>query len=142
MAFTDDELAYLQSQRLNRLATVDLDEQPAVVLVGFEYDGTYFSIRGMDPVRTRKFRDVAAGRTKVALVIDDLASIDPWAPRYLKVDGTAELVERHGQFGNPHSIRITPTTSWSFNLDGQGFSHDRPVVVHRTNHLAPTDSED
>lgn len=141
MAFTDEELAYLKSQRLTRLATVDLDDQPDVVPVGFEYDGTYFYIGGMDPVRTRKFRNVAAGRTKVALVIDDLASIDPWAPRYLKVYGTAELVERPGQFGNPHYIRITPTTSWSFNLDGQGFSHDRPVVVHRTIHASPTDPE-
>jgi pyridoxamine 5'-phosphate oxidase family protein len=142
MAFTDDELADLNSQRLARLATVDLDEQPDVVPVGFEYDGTLLRHwrNGPDPHAQVPRR--RGGRTKVAFVINDLASVDPWAPRYLKVDGTAELVERHGQFGNLHDIRITPTTSWSFNLDGQGFSHDRPVVVHRTNHPAPTDSED
>ncbi|MBE1582124.1 hypothetical protein H4W80_000382 [Nonomuraea angiospora] len=34
-------------------------------------------------------------------------------------------------------MRITPTVSWSFNLEGQPFSHDREVTVRRTVH--PTD---
>ena len=46
MAFTEDEVAYLKSQPLARLATVDADGQPDVVPVGFEFDGTYFYVGG------------------------------------------------------------------------------------------------
>jgi pyridoxamine 5'-phosphate oxidase family protein len=83
MACSDEELAYLRSQRLARLATVAPDGQPDVVPVGFEFDGTHIYVGGMDPVKTRKYRNVEAGNTKVALVIDDLVSVDPWSPRYL-----------------------------------------------------------
>ena len=54
---------------------------------------------------------------KVALVIDDLASVQPWAPRYLRVYGTAELVHRGGQ--NDRIMKITPIESWSMNLSGR-----------------------
>jgi hypothetical protein len=33
-------------------------------------------------------------------------------------------------------MRITPTVSWSFNLDGRSFTHDREVVPRRTVHHA------
>lgn len=124
MAFTDDEVRYLRSQRLARLATVDPGGQPDVAPVGFEFDGTHFWVGGMDPARTRKFRNVAAGNTQVALVIDDLVSVDPWTPRFLRVYGTAELVERDGRFGSAPYMRITPAISWSWNLDGQPFGDD------------------
>jgi len=61
-------------------------------------------------------------------------STQPWTPRYLRIYGTAELVERQGQFGLAPSMRITPTISWSWNLEGRPFSHDREVVEHRTVH--------
>jgi pyridoxamine 5'-phosphate oxidase family protein len=83
------------------------------------------------------FRNVQAGNAKVALVVDDLVSTNPWTPRYLRVYGTAEIVERQGQFGSAPYLRITPTTSWSFNLDGGGFSHDRETVIQRTVHDRP-----
>jgi pyridoxamine 5'-phosphate oxidase family protein len=137
MAFTDEELTYLQSQRLARIATVAPDGQPDVAPVGFEFDGTYLYVGGMDLARTRKFLNVEAGNPKVALVVDDLVSTQPWTPRYLRVYGTAELVERQGQFGAAPYMRITPIISWSWNLEGLPFSHDREVVVHRTVHEAP-----
>jgi hypothetical protein len=31
----------------------------------------------------------------------------------------------------------SPTISWSFNLEGSGFGHDREIVVNRTVHSAP-----
>jgi nitroimidazol reductase NimA-like FMN-containing flavoprotein (pyridoxamine 5'-phosphate oxidase superfamily) len=37
-SFTPDEIAYLQSQRLGRLATVGPDGQPHVVPVSFRYN--------------------------------------------------------------------------------------------------------
>ena len=89
-----DEVAYLKSQPLARLATVDADGQPDVVPVGFEFDGTYLYVGDRAPERTRKFLNVKAGQAKVALVVDDLVSTDPWTPRFLRVYGTAELTER------------------------------------------------
>ena len=73
---------------------------------------------------------------EVALVVDDLVSTDPWTPRFLRVYGTAELIERPGQFGPGAYMRITPDISWSFNLEGRPFGHDRPAggprrTVHR-----------
>ncbi len=136
MSFSEEEVAYLRSQRLARIATVGTDGQPDVVPVGFEFDGTHLYVGGMDPARTRKFRNVAAGNTKVALVVDDLVSTSPWTPRYLRIYGTAELVQRRGQFGDAPYMRITPTVSWSFNLSGQPFTHDREVNVRRTVHTA------
>ena len=124
MAFTEDEAAYLKSQPLARLATVDADGQPDVVPVGFEFDGTYFYVGGRAPERTRKFLNVKAGQAKVALVVDDLVSTDPWTPRFLRVYGTAELTElteRPGRFGAGPYLRITPEISWSWNLDGRPY---------------------
>jgi pyridoxamine 5'-phosphate oxidase family protein len=134
--FSGEETAYLRSQRLARIATVSAGGQPDVVPVGFEFDGTYVYVGGIDPARTRKFRNVRAGNTKVALVIDDLVSANPWTPRYLRIYGNAELTERQGQFGPGGYLRITPTISWSFNLEGLPFTHDREVNVRRTVHQA------
>jgi pyridoxamine 5'-phosphate oxidase family protein len=107
-----------------------------VVPVGFEFDGTHVYVGGLNPARTRKFRNVQAGNTRVALVVDDLASVRPWSPRYLRIFGTAKLVERRGQFEQGPYMQITPTISWSFNLDGRSFTHDRKVVPRRTVHHA------
>ena len=124
MAFTEDEVAYLKSQPLARIATVGADDQPDVAPVGFEYDGTYLWVGGRAPERTRKFLNVQAGHAKVALVIDDLVSTSPWTPRFLRVYGTAELIERPGQFGPGMYLRITPEISWSWNLEGRPFGDD------------------
>ena len=35
-------------------------------------------------------------KNKVAVVIDDLKSIDPWDPRGVKIYGTADVVTRQG----------------------------------------------
>lgn len=78
-----------------------------------------------------------AGHDRVALVIDDLVSTDPWSPRFLRVYGTAEVVERDGMFGPSVYLRITPTTSWSWHLDGHPISHDDSFAPHRTVHTSP-----
>jgi pyridoxamine 5'-phosphate oxidase family protein len=126
MSFTEEEIAYLRSQPVARIATVSPDGQPDVSPVGYEFDGTYFYVGGHDPAKTRKFRYVEAGNTRVALVIDDLVSTNPWTPRFLRVYGTAEIVERQGQLGPGPYLRITPTTSWSINLQGRPFTPDDP----------------
>lgn len=123
MSFTDDEAAYLRSQPLGRLSTVSKDGQPDVVPVGYDFDGTYFYVSGHgDTVKTRKFRNVLGGNPKIALVVDDLVSTSPWTPRFLRIYGTADVVERDGYVGPGPYLRITPTISWSWNLDGRPFT--------------------
>jgi pyridoxamine 5'-phosphate oxidase family protein len=69
---------------------------------------------------TRKFRNIVAGNRKIALVFDDLVSFDPFVARSLRVYGVAdEPIERVGMMGPGIYARITPTVSWSWNLDGK-----------------------
>ncbi len=115
--FTEKEIAYLKSQPLARIATVSLDAQPDVAPVGFEFDGRYFYVGGHHFTRTRKYRNVQRASTKVALVVDDLVSVNPWSPRGIRIYGTAEIVERAGHVGPGMYLRITPTVSWSWNIE-------------------------
>jgi len=93
------------------------------VPLAFEFDGRGFWVGGVgDAVAgTRKFRNVAAGNDRVALVFDDLISIEPFAARCLRVYGRAgEPVERVSALVGPGLfMRITPTISWSWNLEGK-----------------------
>jgi pyridoxamine 5'-phosphate oxidase family protein len=121
MSFTDEEIEYLRSQSLGRLATLCEGEQPDVVPVAVEFDGTYLWVGGAASVLgTRKFRNVRAGRQKVAVVVDDLVSLDPFVARGLRIYGDAEEpFERVGMVGPGIFMRITPTVSWSWNLEGE-----------------------
>ncbi len=121
MSFTEEEIAYLRSQGLGRLATVGADGQPDVVPVAVEFDGTFFWVGGTPEVTgTRKFRNVAAGRAKVSVVIDDMESVEPFIARGIRIYGHAEQpFERVGMVGPGIYMRITPTTSWSWNLEGE-----------------------
>jgi pyridoxamine 5'-phosphate oxidase family protein len=139
MSFTEDEITYLRSQRLARISTVSANGQPDVVPVGYEFNGTHFYIGGINQTKTRKYTNVLAGNVKVALVIDDLVSADPYIPRYLRVYGTAKLVERRDHLGTGPHIRITPIISWSWNLDGRPFTYDRQDLPRRTVHEIATD---
>jgi pyridoxamine 5'-phosphate oxidase family protein len=122
MSFNDEEIAYLRSQPLARVATLGAEEQPDVVPLAFEFDGAYFWIGGAGPsvAATRKFRNVRAGRDKVALVIDDMVSLDPFIARGIRVYGRADQpVERTGLVGPGLYMRITPVISWSWNMAGK-----------------------
>ena len=121
MSFTEEEIAYLRSQGLGRLATVGADGQPDVVPVAVEFDGTFLWVGGSPEVTgTRKFRNVAAGRAKVSVVIDDMESVEPFIARGIRIYGHAEQpFERVGMVGPGIYMRITPTTSWSWNLEGE-----------------------
>jgi len=142
MTFTADEVAYLGSQPLARLATAGDEEQPDVSPVGFEFDGSVFWVGGRDLRATRKLRNVEAGRTKVALVVDDLVTTDPWTPRFLRVYGVAEVVERVGRFGPGTYLKITPMVSWSWNLAGRPVGEVYSQPPRRTRHGDPADSGD
>lgn len=141
MSFTPEEIAYLQSQPLARFATFSTEGQPDLVPVGFEFDGTHFWIGGPGPSfsRTRKIRNIAAGNRKVALVIDDLVSFDPFIARGVRVYGTAEPpVERVGMIGPGFYVRIAPTESWAWNMAGEPVG-DTWYPARRAVHRAPSD---
>lgn len=130
--FTEKEIAYLKSQMLARLATVSETGQPDAVAVGFEFDGQHFYIGGYDLPTTRKYKNVAAGHTQVALVIDDLASVNPWSPRGIRIYGVAEIVEHTGRMGPGEYLRITPSISWSGNIETPASKEKRAVnkIIH------------
>jgi pyridoxamine 5'-phosphate oxidase family protein len=124
--FTPQEIAYLQSQLLGRLATVGADGDPHVVPVGFRYNSDLdtIDIGGHGIAQSKKYRDIAlSGRA--AFVVDDLVSVDPWTPRMLAVRGQAEVLPSGGQaimpdFA-PELIRIFPTWIGSFGINASGF---------------------
>ena len=113
--FTEAELAYLQGgRRLARIATVGRDGTPHVVPVGmWSYNPEHetIDVTGRDFDRTKKFRDVA-NTGRAAIVIDDLASTDPWRPRAVEVRGHAEAIH------DPQPvIRIYPERVVSWGLE-------------------------
>ena len=110
--FTAAEIAYLQSQRIGRIATVGPDGQPHVVPIGFRYNPEQDSIDigGIAGFTQRKhYRDMARN-PKVAFVVDDLPSVDPWTIRGIEIRGEAEVLASGGQsimpFFGPDMIRI------------------------------------
>ena len=126
--FSQMEIEYLKSQRLARLATAadstqkQRSVQPDVVPVGFDFDGEYFYIGGMNLLKSTKFRNVLKN-DKVAIVIDDLKSIDPWDPRGIRIYGTADIVTRQGGYmentdhPSPQYIRVSPKKKWSWGVE-------------------------
>ncbi|MGQ0837508.1 PPOX class F420-dependent oxidoreductase [Actinokineospora sp.] len=120
MTFSQSELDYLATQPLGRLATVTPDGTVQVRPVGFfvNADLGTVDIGGHAMARTQKFRNVAAGST-VALVVDDLASVDPWTVRGVEIRGTAQALtgQRPPMPGfSAELIRITPLRVISWGL--------------------------
>lgn len=122
MIFTKAELDYLAAQHIGRLATVSPDGQVQNNPTNFFVDdGTGTIVIGGHALGTsKKFRNVQQGST-VAFVVDDLATIDPWAPRGIEIRGTAVALTDHEPplpYFSREIIRISPSKIISWNLDG------------------------
>ncbi len=119
---TAAQIEYLAGQRLGRIATTGADRKPHVVPTSFRYNqdlGT-IDVGGLHVATTKKYRDVQANPW-AAIVVDDLASTDPWSPRMLEVRGRAETVASGGAslgpgFGDAF-IRIYPEKVNSFGIE-------------------------
>ena len=111
-SFTEAELAYLQSQPLMRFATASPTGKPDVAPVIFEVDRDDIITAGFDITHTARYRNIQKN-PQATLVIDDLATIDPWSPRGIKIIGTASIEEA----GGSPRFRITPKViiSWAIN---------------------------
>jgi PPOX class F420-dependent enzyme/OxyR family protein len=109
--FRKHELVYMAGGRqLGRIATVGADGTPHVVPVAFIYNAVRdtVDVGGYELERTKKFRDVA--RTgRAAIVIDDLASTDPWHPRGIEIRGRGEAIALPTPLIRIHPERIV---SW------------------------------
>jgi pyridoxamine 5'-phosphate oxidase family protein len=125
--FTPAEIAYLQSQQLGRLATVGPDGQPHVVPMAFRYnpDHDTIDVGGYGISRSKKYRDAAAN-PRIAIVVDDVVSTDPWKVRMIEIRGEAELPPIGGQEIMPGFedtfIRIRPRRIVSFGIDSEGWA--------------------
>lgn len=131
--FTEKELGYLRSQPLGRIATVASDGQPDNAAVGFQVgDDGVITVSGMDMAGSRKGRNVFDGEERVAFIVDDLETVQPWKPRGIRIYGRAELLDAEGEPPHGGRLRITPEISWSWGIEpsapGAGF---RP---HRAEH--------
>ena len=129
MSFTAKEVAYLRSQRLGRLATVNDRGDPHNVPVTFALNTDLGTVditgRGMD--RSRKFRDVQR-QPAVSFVVDDVPSTEPWVARGVEIRGKAEAIAAGGDGGTP-TIRITPTriVAWGVDAGWQAGTNARDV---------------
>ncbi len=120
--FTPEEINYMQSQRLARIATVGTKGQPHVVPVGFRYnpDTDTIDIGGHNFAQRKKWRDVQEN-PRVAVVIDDVASVQPWTVRGIEIRGEAEMLLAGGETVvrgfDSAMFRITPKriASWGIN---------------------------
>ncbi len=114
--FTEKELAYLQGERrLARIATVGGDGAPHVVPVGWSYNPAEdtIDVGGANLEGTKKYRDVRRGQ-RAALVIDDIASTDPWRVRGIEVRGHAEALVHPRPL-----IRIYPERIISWGIESE-----------------------
>ena len=111
-AFTVAELEYLKSQPLMRFASASLNGRPDVAPVVFEIDGDDVLTAGFDITHTVRYRNIQSN-PRVSVVVDDLASVNPWSPRGIKIIGTAVIEDVDG---SPR-FRISPEViiSWALN---------------------------
>ncbi len=123
-AFTDQEIEYLterRPERLGRIATTGKDGTPHVVPVGWRFNAEHDSIdvTGMNFAQSKKYRD--AERTgRASIVIDDLASVDPWSPRGIEIRGRAEVIAAPRAMIRIHPERIV---SWGIEDEEIGVLH-------------------
>jgi pyridoxamine 5'-phosphate oxidase family protein len=126
--FSEPEIEYIKSQHLARVATVSDQLQPDVAPVVYEFDGKHFYIGGKQQTKTNKYTNVLRGNKKVALVIDDLESVQPWKPRGIKLYGTAEIEEREGRLGKGEYLKIKPVRYWSWGIERDVFENGQIVM--------------
>jgi pyridoxamine 5'-phosphate oxidase family protein len=106
---SENEIEYLNTQHIARIATVSTSGedgnklmQPDVVPVGFDFDGEYFYVSGMNILKSTK--------------------------RGIRIYGDADVVNRRGGYmdSTGHSehtyIRIRPIKKWSWGIDEPVFT--------------------
>ncbi|MER7172358.1 PPOX class F420-dependent oxidoreductase [Streptomyces mesophilus] len=120
--FSAVERAYLKSQHLGRMATVDRKGQPQANPVGFFLqDDDSILIGGFAMGKSKKWRNLQ-GNPRISLVVDDIVSVHPWKVRGVEIRGVAELLVGPHELGAHFSqevIRIVPEWVYSWRLEDE-----------------------
>jgi pyridoxamine 5'-phosphate oxidase family protein len=110
-SFTETEATYLAENFLGRLATASLRGEPHVVPVSYRFDGKAIFFGGWGLTTSLKYRQLMANR-RVAFVVDDVISTDPWRVRGVEIRGRAEPITVNGV----SMVRIIPLNIRSWGL--------------------------
>jgi pyridoxamine 5'-phosphate oxidase family protein len=114
VAFSEAEAEYLAESFIGRVATSSMIGQPHVVPVGYKFDGSTITFGGWNLTKSLKFKNLMAN-DKVAFVVDDVVSTDPWKVRGVEIRGKAEPVATKE---GVTAIRIIPLNIRSWGLGG------------------------
>jgi len=111
-AFSEAQAEYLAENFIGRVATASRSGEPHVVPVGYEFDGSTIAFGGWNLTKSLKFKNLMANN-KVAFVVDDVVSTDPWKVRGVEIRGRAETVAGKNDVT---MIRIIPLNIRSWGL--------------------------
>jgi pyridoxamine 5'-phosphate oxidase family protein len=126
--FTPEEIAYFQSQRFGRLATVSPKGELHIAPVTFDYNALEdcIDIGGYNITATKKYRD-AISHGRVAFLIDDI--LPSGQARVVEIRGRAEAVPENGNeiktMYTRELLRIRPMRIVTFGLDDTSTLRDR-----------------
>jgi pyridoxamine 5'-phosphate oxidase family protein len=125
--FTENELAYLASQRLGRMATAQPNGTLQVNPIGYRYnpETDTVDVGGFGMTTSQKFRNVN-DNGRVAIVVDDVPSRDPVQVRFLEIRGVAETV---GEIIRIHPRKIISFGVEEIDVPQKTRSHSRRVNV-------------
>ncbi len=114
---TDAEIAFVQAQRVARLATADGDGHPYIVPVCYAFDGTRFYTpldekpKRVDVSKLRRVRNIEA-RHEASLLIDQYD--DDWSRLgYVLVHGRAELLQPEDPL-HPQALSLLRTRYFQY----------------------------
>lgn len=139
MIFKQHEIDFLRAADLGRLATVQQDGTVQNNPVAFVYNEELqtIDIAGYRMSKSRKYRNIVH-HNKVAIVIDDIISHDPWRIRCLEIRGTAEQAQTTPARGRSVGeldtaiIRLRPLRVISFGIDAPDTEAHELIIESRT----------
>jgi len=95
-----------------RFASASPAGVPDVAAVAFSVDGDDLVTAGFDITKTVRYRNIRQN-PRATVVVDDLAALQPWTPRGIKVRGRASIeTDAAGE-----KFRISPEVIWSWGVN-------------------------
>lgn len=107
---TESEIAFVQAQRVARLATADEEGHPHLVPICYAFDGTRFYTpldekpKRVEESKLRRVRNIVA-RHEASLLFDRYDDVDWTRLAYVLVHGRAELIAPE-DVGHVEALRL------------------------------------
>jgi pyridoxamine 5'-phosphate oxidase family protein len=126
-AFTEAEINDLKTQRLGRLATVGADGQPTWYRLILAITSMRIQSRPVGTADLPSARNIATLLTnpRVAFVIDDVPSVNPWTVRGIEICGQTQVLATGGKELGPdfdsEMFRIRPSRIISWGINSKDF---------------------